>query len=59
MHNQLADNVSGTVGGACGTVLGSILGFISIGGVAETAILAVIGAVIGFYTNKLLKWLHK
>lgn len=58
--------MGGTVGGAIGTVAGSMLGFlgkefpwITLDSIIETACFAVIGAVLGFYTNKLLKWLHK
>jgi outer membrane lipoprotein SlyB len=60
MHNNhLTDNIGGTLGGAIGTVAGSILGWITINSVIETACLAIVGAVVGFYINKLLKWLHK
>jgi uncharacterized protein YcfJ len=59
LNTHLQQNIEGTVGGAIGTVLGSVLGFISLHGLGETALFAIVGAVIGFYTNKSLKWLHK
>lgn len=59
MAHHLSDNIEGTIGGTIGTLIGSLLGFITISNVLETAALAVIGGVIGFYTNKFLKWIHK
>lgn len=51
--------MSGTVGGALGTILGSALGFITWQNLFDTAVFAIVGAVIGFYANKLLKAIHK
>jgi outer membrane lipoprotein SlyB len=58
-NNPLTENFGGTVGGALATVAGSVFGFITVGNVIETAVMAVVGAVIGYYTNKLLKKIHK
>jgi len=57
--SHIADNASGIFGGAVGTVLGSALGMITVNNLIETAVLAFVGAVIGFFTNKLLKWISK
>jgi len=64
-QNQLIDNMGGTIGGAVASAATSILGFIQIGDVlraedvAQTIVLTVVGAVLGFYINKLLKYIHK
>jgi len=57
--SHIADNASGIFGGAIGTVLGSALGMITVHNLIETAVLAFVGAVIGFFTNKGLKWITK
>lgn len=57
--HHLSDNIEGSAGAALATIAGSMLGFLSVNNVFETAVLSIVGAVLGFYINKLLKWLHK
>ena len=57
--SHIGENAEGIFGGALGTIAGSVLGMITVNNLIETAVLAFVGAVIGFFTNKLLKWLTK
>jgi len=59
MSTPIGENIGGPLGGTIGTILGSVFGLLTVHSFLETSILAVVGAVIGFYINKLLKWLHK
>lgn len=57
--SHIGDNAEGIFGGAFGTIAGSALGLITVTNLIETSILAFVGAVIGFFTTKGLKWLMK
>lgn len=57
--SHIGSNAEGIFGGAFGTIAGSALGMITVTNLLETAVLAFVGAVIGFLTTKGLKWLMK
>jgi hypothetical protein len=56
---RLTHNIEGTAGGAIATILGGILGWISVPTITEAIILAIIGAIVGFLTTRVLKWIEK
>ena len=59
MINKISDFVFPVTGGSAG----GVFGVITFGEMANTAItaaiFAVVGAILGFYVHKLLKWIHK
>ncbi len=57
--SQLSNNIEGTAGGTIATVLGASIGWLDANTLTEAIMLAVIGAVIGFLTNKLMKWAER
>lgn len=57
--NNMIENGAGVTGGILGVITGNVLGVITFSGIAETAIYAAIGGVVGYFTVRFVKWVEK
>ena len=59
INHSTMEHAGGTIGGVFGVLTGNILGVITFSGALETAVYALIGGAVGYFTVKGIKYIEK